>query len=98
VRDNAWPHESVRSVIEQLASDEVERGVVIERFNMRGVYGKAIGEGGVQERVLARQSLDWAEAMPGYPRTAALLMHISESWLREAEQADLSAAKESLRW
>ncbi|MDD1623119.1 MAG: hypothetical protein LUQ11_16725 [Methylococcaceae bacterium] len=98
VMDNAWPHESVRSVIEQLASDELECGVVIERINMRGVYRKAIGEGGVQERVLARQARDWAEAMPRYPRTAALLMRISENWLREAEQADLSAAKESLRW
>ncbi len=98
VRDNAWPHESVRSVIEQLASDEMERGVVIERLNMRGVYRKAIGEGGVQERVLARQAQDWAEAIPRYPRTAALLMRISENWLREAEQADLSAEKESLRW
>jgi hypothetical protein len=98
VRDNAWPHESVRSVIEQLASDEMERGVVIERINMRGVYRKAIGEGGVQERVLARQARDWAEAIPRYPRTAALLMRISENWLRESEQADLSAEKESLRW
>lgn len=97
-RDNVWPHESVRSVIEQLASEEVERGVVIERFNMRGVYSKAIGEGGDQERVLAKQASDWAEAMPRYPRTAAMLMRISENWLREAEQADLSAAKDSLRW
>lgn len=39
-----------------------------------------------------------AEAMPAYPRTAAMLMRISESWNREAEDADLSAAKEMLRW
>jgi hypothetical protein len=97
-RDNAWPHESVRSVIEQLASDEVERGVAIERFNMRGVYGKTIGEGGNQERQLAEQARTWAKAMPSYPRTAALLMSISENWLREAERADQEAAKDSLKW
>jgi hypothetical protein len=97
-RDNAWPHEAVRSAIEQLGSDELERGVAIERVNMRGVYSKAIGEGGDQERALARQSREWADAMPEYPRTAAMLMRISEGWLRDAEQADLSAQKEELRW
>jgi hypothetical protein len=96
--DNAWPHESVRSAIEKLASDEVERGLSIERFNMRGVYGKAIGEGGDQERALAAQYREWANAMPGWPRAAAMLMQISESWLRDAERADLSAQQEALRW
>jgi hypothetical protein len=96
--DGAWPHESVRAVIEHLASDEVERGLAIERFNMRGVYSKGIGEGGEQERVLAKQCQDWAAAMPGCPRTSAMLMGVAESWLREAEREDQSAAKESLRW
>jgi hypothetical protein len=97
-RDNAWPHESVRSAIEVLASDDLERGLAIERFNMRGVHGKSIGEGGKQERELARQARAWAEAMPTHPRTAAMLMGISESWNKDAEREDLSAAKDSLRW
>ena len=97
-KDNAWPHESVRSAIERLACDELERGVITERFNMRGVYSKAMDEGGDQERMLARESREWAETMPAWPRTAAMLMQISENWLRDAEQADLSAQKEALRW
>lgn len=96
--DGAWPHEAVRAAIEHLASEEVERGLAIERFNMRGVYSKAIGEGGQQERALAKQCQDWATAMPGSPRTSAMLMGVAESWLRDAERADQSAAKESLRW
>lgn len=96
-KDNVWPHESVRSVIEQLASSEVENGLTLERFNMRGVYSKAIGEGGRQERVLAQQAKEWAESMPDYPRTAAVLMRISERWLVQARQEDQSAARESLR-
>lgn len=96
--DGAWPHEAVRAVIEHLASEEVERGLAIERFNMRGVYSKVIGEGGNQERVLAKQYQDWATAMPASPRTSAMLMGVAESWLREAERADQSAAQESLRW
>lgn len=96
--DNGWPHEAVRSAIEKLGSEELETGLIIERFNMRGVYSKGIGEGGNQERVLAKQSREWADAMPEWPRTAAMLMRISESWLKDADQADLEAQKEALRW
>lgn len=96
--DGAWPHESVRYALEKLASDEIEQGVSVERFNMRGVFSKAIGEGGTQERRLAEESKSWATAMPGSPRTAAMLMRIYESWMRDAAREDLSAEKESLRW
>ena len=95
--DHAWPHESVRNVIERLASDDVERGISIERHNMRGVYSKAIGEGGDQERALAQQTRDWANTMPEFPRTAAMLFRISDAWIRDAEQVDIHAEKEALR-
>lgn len=95
--DHAWPHEAVRVAIENLASDIVEKGLVLERFNMRGVYSKALGEGGDQERTLAKQAHDWASVMPDYPRTSVMLFRLSESWTRDAEDADLSAAKAALR-
>lgn len=96
--DHAWPHESVRVVIEELASDDLEKGIVVERFNMRGVYSKALGEGGQQEHALAKQAREWAAAMPDHPRTSAMLMRISDSWEREAHAADVQAEKEALRW
>lgn len=95
--DHAWPHESVRNVIEHLASDDIERGIFIERFNMRGVYSKALGEGGDQERALAQEAHNWANTMPDSPRTAVMLSRISDAWTREAERADIDAAKEALR-
>ncbi len=95
--DQAWPHEAVREVIERLASHEVELGVTIERFNMRGVYRKAVGEGGAQERVLALQARKWADAMPNFPRTAAMLIRISDDWTRYADDEDIRAEKENLR-
>lgn len=95
--DHAWPHEAVRVAIENLASDIVEKGLVLERFNMRGAYSKALGEGGDQERALAKQAHDWASVMPDYPRTSVMLFRLSESWTRDAEDADLRAAKEALR-
>ncbi|MFZ2987669.1 MAG: hypothetical protein WA086_06725, partial [Ideonella sp.] len=95
--DGAWPHEAVRDVIEHFASEEVERGLAIERFNMRGVYSKSLGDGGEQERVLARQYQVWSAAIPSSPRTAAMLMRVAENWLRDAEQADRTAARDALR-
>jgi hypothetical protein len=96
--DQAWPHKAVRDLVEHLSSDEVEDAVRNERFNMRGVYSKAMGEGGQQERVLAEQAKGWARAMPEFPRTANMLFAIAEMWLREGERADATAAKEALRW
>jgi hypothetical protein len=95
--DFAWPHEAVRSAIELFASDELENGLMIERYNMRGVHAKAVGEGGTQERALATQSLEWAKAMPEFPRAAALMRRIAEGWTRDAEREDLQAAQRLLR-
>ena len=96
--DQAWPHRAVRQLIEELSSDKVEQAARIERFNMRGVFTKAIGEGGQQERALADQAKNWARAMPEFPRTTSMLSAIAEMWFREGEAADARAAKEALRW
>lgn len=96
--DGAWPHRAVRRLLESLSSDAVERAVRMERFNMRGVYSKAIGEGGQQERALAEQSKEWARMTLATPRTAAMLMAIASMWTDEADAADARAAKDALRW
>jgi hypothetical protein len=96
--DQVWPHKAVRQLVEQLSSDNVEQAVRIERLNMRGVYSKAMGEGGQQERALAEQAKIWAHAMPEFPRTANMLSAIAEMWFKEGAAADARAAKEALRW
>lgn len=84
--------------IEKMASDRLERGLSLARVNQRGVYSKSIGEGGAQERELAAQCLRWADAVPRFPRTAAMLRRIAENWTRYAERADVEAAEEALKW
>ncbi|MBB3271388.1 hypothetical protein FHW75_002543 [Pseudomonas sp. OG7] len=96
--DGAWPHEAVRHVIEALASSQIELGVCIERSNMRGVFSKAIGEGGDQERDLAYQARAWAQASVDFVRTHAMLEQIAQSWLRDAERADTMAKQDALRY
>ncbi|MFZ1547720.1 MAG: hypothetical protein WAT12_11585 [Candidatus Nitrotoga sp.] len=96
--DMAWPHSAVRRLLEDLCSDEVERGLVIERHNMRGVYSKSLDEGGTQERALAEQARKWANAMPSFPRAVTLLTRIADNWDREAEQEDIRMEQERLKW
>lgn len=95
--DGAWPHEAVRNVIEILASEEIERGIQIERFNMRGVVVKNMGEGGEQERALEQQTRDWAKASVSFVRTSAMLELIADSWASDAERADSQAKQLAMR-
>jgi hypothetical protein len=89
--DEAWPARPVRDVIEYCASEELERGISISRFNMRGVSRKAMYEGGGQERAFAAQYETWAEASVSWPRTCAMIRRIAEDWERHAEEADIHA-------
>ncbi|MFC5522097.1 hypothetical protein [Polaromonas jejuensis] len=93
----AWPPATVCTVIEGLVADGVERGLEVERINMRGVYSKAYQEGGGQERNLAHTYQGWANAAQKSPRVVAMLTRIAETWLRYAELADIEADKSMLK-
>ena len=95
--DGGWPHRCVRDEIERMRSVELERGLQVERYNMRGVYGKAVFEGGDQERQLAEEYRRYAAIAAAWPRTSALLTAIAKGWGRDAEREDLEAAKRKLR-
>ncbi|HSX89332.1 MAG TPA: hypothetical protein VLG17_15225, partial [Pseudomonas sp.] len=93
-----WPPSSVGKVIEDIASDELERGFSTECFNKRGVYSKAINEGGGQERCLAEKYQRWADNTHSYPRTSAMLERVAESWLRRASEEDIRAEQGKMKW
>jgi hypothetical protein len=95
--DGAWPHRVVRDLIEELKSDETERGINIERFNMRGVYSKALFEGGKQERGFAEQARGWAAKCNSWPRTQKMVNEIAKEWDRHAEREDSEARKDRMR-
>lgn len=94
---SCWPHEAVCAVLEDFASDAIERGIEIERHNMRGVYSKAIHEGGEQERSLANTYDNWARAVQEYPRTFAMLTRIAADWIKTAEQEDIRSEQSKLK-
>jgi hypothetical protein len=96
--DHAWPDRAVRDVIEEESAAELERGIIVERFNMRGVFSKAIFEGGDKERELANQNRTWAEVAAEWPRTAAMLERIAAQWDADAEREDIRAEQDKLRY
>jgi hypothetical protein len=95
--DGGWPLKSIRDLIEELASEEVERGIAVCRFNQRGAFSKALYDGGGQERGLANQYRKWAEISRDWPRTSALLRRIAEDWDAHARRADSEAQLDQLR-
>ncbi|WP_416412993.1 hypothetical protein [Pantoea sp. App145] len=95
--DTFWPPSVICKIIEQTASSHLERGISIECINKRGVYSKALNEGGAQERQLAEKYQKWAEETYVYPRTSLLLTSISENWLRQAREEDIRSEQEKMR-
>jgi hypothetical protein len=90
--DGAWPHEAVRKVIEEIASDDLDRGITIGVYNGRGVVTKNPYEGGGQERTLASTYRGYAEAIrQRWPRTALMLDTIVRSYERDARREDSEA-------
>lgn len=92
--DEPWPPEAVRNAIERMASPEVEDGFRVEILNMRGPTMRAPGAGGDQERVLAGTYRGQAEAIrDGWPRTAAVLASVAESYEWQARREDEEAER-----
>jgi hypothetical protein len=95
--DGSWPHRAVREQIERLKSPELERGIQIERFNMRGAHWRALYEGGDQEYAFATEYRRSADLMAPWPRTAAVLNAIARRWEIDGEQQDVRANQRKLR-
>jgi hypothetical protein len=90
--DGVYPHEHVREIIEQLSNQEIERGFEVRLFNNRGVTTRGLTDGGGQERALADKYRGYADQINDkYPRTAAMLRRIAESYQKEARREDISA-------
>jgi hypothetical protein len=87
--DTGWPCQGVRNMIERLKNDNVDQGLRIARFNMRGAFSKDPYEGGAQERNLASQYREWAGiARAKWPRTSRVLENMAQEWEEDARRED----------
>lgn len=94
--DGTWPVASVAAIVETTASENLERGMVIGRINLRGAFTRAFYEGGKQEREIAATYEKWATSAYRYPRVAKVLRAIASSYLADAAREDASAEKSKL--
>jgi hypothetical protein len=94
--DGFWPHVVIRDLLEELKSDQIETGILIERSNMRGVVTKEMYEGGAQERTLAERARASARATAKWPRTAALWLKLAESLEFDAKREDERARQDEM--
>ena len=96
--DSVWPEREVRQLLEELSSTQIDKALVLELFNKRGVHWRPTEGGGAPERQLAEEARRDAEALKAnWPRTSNMLLESALQWDRHAEWEDNRAAEERLR-
>lgn len=97
--DDAWPHEAVRDLVEDLRSEEIERGLIMGVFNNQGVVTRAIGADGTQERALADTYRKYARRVRDrWPRTTRVLSQIAADFEAFARKVDTTGELEQDTW
>jgi addiction module HigA family antidote len=90
-KDEVWPCEPVRQVMEDTQSESMMEGAANGVYNSRGVHWR--GEGGDQERELAEKYRKWSLALrSSHPYVSSkLLMELAFTYEREASREDTRA-------
>jgi len=95
--DHIWPLRGIRDCLEDWKSDQIEKGIEIERMNMRGATFRGPRDGGEQERALARDLRENAKMLDQWPRIHRLLLGLADRWERAADHEDILAKQIELR-
>ena len=95
--DHYWPHETIRRCLEDWRAEEIERGIAIERFNMRGVTARDPRAGGKPEHELAAELRQTASHLSQWPRTQGMILNLAQSWEESAKREDLRMRQEEMR-
>ena len=91
--DGYWPCAAVAQLFEEIWTDSLSDGFECGVRNKHGESWRGFHEGGGREQTLAERFSKFAEsASTTFPRVATSLRSISESFVRDAEDADRRAA------
>ena len=93
VEDGHWPCLAARKMLELDEFPALPRQLRMAKWNLRGMHGRSLSEGGKKERALAATHREAARALrPSYPRTADMLDSLAATYeqdaVREDEQAE----------
>ena len=82
--DGTWPCVEVRNLLETLQSGEIENGLEVQLHRKRGATRRGMLDGGDQERDLVAKYKEQADQFADrWPRTAAILRRLANSYERE---------------
>jgi len=91
--DGMLPARAVRDLLEEIRSDNLERGLQIGLFNKRGVTSRGLHDGGKQEWDLAKTYRQQAEGSQPWPRTKRLLRRLADGYESDARREDAQAER-----
>lgn len=85
-------HRVARDIIQELNSVSLEDGVKTELLNSRGTWSKPLGEGGKQERDLAKQYRVWAELTDDkHSKVKQIFNRLAKIYEEDADKEDCEA-------
>lgn len=87
--DGSWPCIAVRNVLESIPGDVALRAFGTAVLNQRGITTRSLHEGGEQERDLAKQYQEYADACQmRWPRVSAALRSLAQDYESDARHMD----------
>jgi hypothetical protein len=90
--DGLWPCLAARRLLEKGSYQRLPDHLHSAKYNLRGVVGSSLTEGGVQEHEVAHQYRAAAEQVQSaYPHTAAMLDSLARTYESEADEQDAEA-------
>jgi hypothetical protein len=90
--DKHWPCVAARRLLESDEFPSLSRGLQIAKRTMRGMTGRALDEGGKQERAIATTHREVAKLMRlVWPRTADMLEGLAQDYESDALREDAEA-------
>jgi hypothetical protein len=90
--DEVKPCLPVRDIIEECESDALTGGFATGLINLQGITSRGLYEGGEQEQQLAATYERYAKACEvSWPRTAAALRNVAQSFIEMARRLDEDA-------
>lgn len=90
--DGAWPHSSVRDLIQELENPTIENNWRTQIFNNRGFTLRSLTDGGIQKRTLADKYETYVRQIRDqWPRPAAVLREIADGYRQQALGEDVGA-------
>ncbi|MHA1267827.1 MAG: hypothetical protein ACTSRS_21525 [Candidatus Helarchaeota archaeon] len=91
-KDGCWPHGSIRELLDQYSTDELDRGFLIGVINSRGGTSRSTTEGGAQEKEIVNKFTEYRGCLVSqWPRLATIIDKIIEHYQSEAVSHDLRA-------